>query len=377
MDIKKSDRLYERLRKHNKYFSDHPELAYKEYETSEYIYQTLKQNGAFSLNRIGNTGIEALLKGNTASNHTIMIRAEMDAVMIADNCAKHLCGHNANLAIAITLAEVMSKYVLKLKGNIKFIFQPAEELADGAKMMIKNGVLNSPDVNEAYALHMLGEIPVGSIALSSVPMASGGQFSISVYGETAHAASPHYGKNAIVIAAELINEIQTLISKTLDPLDSAVITVAQHRGGIADNLIPELAEFSGTIRFHHQNVKKKLLQKIERIITSKKELYECGIEFNYCQRVPCMQNNCQLLKEVKMAVSKIISEDQMVQDYKTMYVDDFSEYLRLVNGVYILIGCQDGPHKIPLHHADFHVGDKAMVVGFDVLYQICSKLIPE
>ncbi|MGB9809679.1 MAG: M20 metallopeptidase family protein, partial [Caldanaerobacter sp.] len=249
----------------------HPELGFEEIKTSEMVYNYLKELG-IEVKRIAKTGVVGLLRGD--GKKTIAIRADMDALPIQEEneveyASKipgkmHACGHDVHTAILMATAKVLSR--VNLKGNVKFIFQPAEETTGGALPMIEEGVLEDPKVDAIIGLHVDPDIEVGQIGITyGKAYAASDMFDIVVKGKSSHGAQPHKGVDALVISANIINAIQTIVSRNTNPLTPLVITVGTINGGYARNIIADRVNMSGIIRILEENMREEVVKSVEKI----------------------------------------------------------------------------------------------------------------
>jgi len=255
---------------------EHPELAYEEVRTSGIVAQRLHGLGLEVQAGVAKTGVVGLLRGGASQPgaKTIAIRADMDALPIHEvneldyrstvDGKMHACGHDGHTSIALAVAALLSKRQAELTGNVKFIFQPAEEGRGGAKLMVKEGVMEG--VDGVIGLHLMSNYPVGRVGVRAGPVfASADGFVLSVKGKGGHAAMPHSAVDPIVISAYLITALQTLISRESSPFSPAVITIGTIQAGTAFNIIPETVEMQGTVRTFSQEVREKWLRRIREI----------------------------------------------------------------------------------------------------------------
>lgn len=365
-------KYYEIIYKHKLFFHNHPEYGFNEYETGRYIEKVLRESNIDIRKNVAKSGIVGVIYGADREN-CIAIRCDMDALIIGENECKHVCGHDAHMAICLTLAEVLAVNRDNLKKSVKFIFQPAEELCNGAKMMIQEKVLESPKVQKIYGIHMWSDLKVGEISISERSnMSGGGQFYITVHGKTSHGALPDKGTDAILISALIIEQIQAIISRNISPVESAVVTVGQIRGGISDNRIANLVKMSGTVRYFDESIRDNIINKMKSICSGIEKAWDCKIEFKYFERVMLMKNSKKVAAQAREIAQSIFGSNNIKTDFKTMCVDDFSEYLNHVDGVYMLVGCRNGNYY-PQHHPLYYVDDAALQFGINILYGICKK----
>lgn len=368
-----NEKIVKRLSRHKEFFSSNAELGNEEYVTSEYIKNCLLKAGYIVENINNSTGLLAELKENSDEKKCLFFRAEMDALPVGNGIVRHACGHDSHMAIMLSFAEELSYYP-DVNINVAFLFQPAEELCDGAKRVLQHEIFKKYDEKYVFGVHMWADLPYCSCAfVKDSLMAGGGQFQIEIDGNAAHGAFPHLGKDSVVVAAEIVTEIQTIISRQTNPLDSAVITIGTIKGGITDNQIPPKTTITGTIRYFSEQTRIKTLEYIENICESKKIKWDIDVKFVFEERVAAMENNAKFMTEISDQVYEVFGNDGVINRYKTMAVDDFSEYLKCMPGGYVLIGCQN-KDKYPQHHPDFYVDDPAMEKAFELVNKVFLKI---
>lgn len=372
-ELKLKDEIKKRLKKHKLFFENHAELGNQEYETARYIKKCLLSLGYVVEDINSSTGIIASLEHNTKNRKCLFFRAEMDALPVENNIVKHACGHDSHMAVMLSLAEEIAGYS-NLKIDVVFLFQPAEELCNGAKKLIEHEIFNKYNEKNILGFHMWADLPYCSCALvKGNMMAGGGQFKIEIEGSAAHGAFPYLGKDSVVIAAEVIIEIQSIISRQTNPLDSAVITVGTINGGIADNQIPTKTTITGTIRYLSKQTKNRIIEYIKNICKSKKVKWNVEIEFTFKERVFLIENDEKLIEIISEDVIEVFGKEAVISDYRTMAVDDFSEYMKTIPGIYLLVGCQN-KEQYPQHHPQFYVDEYAMEKAYELVSKLFLKL---
>jgi len=268
--------LYDWLVEVRRDFHRNPELSTKEVRTKGKIIEYLKDMGIACSGFNSHQGVVGLINGDK-SGKTVALRADMDALPMEDvkdtsytsinKGVMHACGHDAHMTILLGVAKILKKYCDKIPGNVKLIFQPAEETIGGAKPMIEDGVLENPKVDAIFGLHVSSEVPLGKVALRYGHMnAYSSAFKILIKGSSSHGAYPHGGQDAIVMAAHIITAIQTITARNVDPRDSAVITIGKINGGTQDNIIADRIEMSGTIRTIRADTKELVHKRMGDIV---------------------------------------------------------------------------------------------------------------
>ena len=351
-----------------------PESGFKEYKTSEYILGFLKGLNVDKIEKTARTGALAYFKG-CEGNRTIALRADIDALPITEKndveyISKHqgymhACGHDGHTAILLGLARYLSQHKMKIKDNILLIFQPAEEGPGGAEIIIKEDTLKKYNVDCIYGLHLYPDVEEGKIGIKTGPlMAQTGEFDIYVKGKSGHGAMPHSGKDSIVIAAELINSIQNIISRSLDPVEPAVITIGKIEGGERRNVLAGEVVMEGTLRAFSDSIYNKMKRKMTIIAKSLSMAHDCEIDIVYRDMYPFVDNDKRLVEEFIEAVGREHIEIVKPQ----MTAEDFSYYQREVPGLFFFLGTKNEAmgFTYPLHNARFNFNESVLAMGVEV-----------
>lgn len=355
-------------------FHENPELGFEEYRTSEKIKEFLKSEGIEYM-ELANTGICAIIKGN--GTKTIALRGDIDALPLEDKKAAdysskihgkmHACGHDAHTTILMGAAKILNSIKDKLNGNVKLIFEPAEETVGGARFMIKEGALNNPSVDAVIGLHVNEEIKAGHIGVKrGVVHAASNPFTIIIKGKGAHGAHPDAGIDPIVIASNVIMALQTIVSREIPPTDPAVITVGTIHGGTAQNIIPEEVTISGVIRTlrteHRAYVKQRLVEVVNGITSSMRGSCEIKIEESY----PCLYNDDNMISLVESSAKEIIGLEAIeTLDKPSMGVESFAYFSMEVPSAFYFLGVRNEEKGIihPAHGCLFDIDEEALPIG--------------
>ena len=378
--------IKEELIKWRRDFHAHPELGYEEVRTSLKIKEFLiKENIEFY--DTATTGICAIIRGK--GEKTVALRGDMDALplieknnsdYISKNQGKmHACGHDAHTAILMGVAKILNSIKHELKGNIKLLFEPAEETTGGAQVMIKEGVLENPKVDAVIGLHVDEKIEIGFIGLKKgVVNAASNPFTIKVKGKGGHGAHPNDCVDPVVISAQVVLALQTIVSREISPTDSAVITVGAIHGGTAQNIIPEEVIISGVIRTmkveHREYVKKRLKEVAEGIATSMRGSCEIEIEDSY----PCLYNNDELVEVFKESSSKVIGEKNIITlDAPSMGVESFAYFAMERPSVFYYLGSKNEEKGInhPAHGSHFDIDEECLPIGVAIQCEMAVELL--
>lgn len=352
-----------------RYLHQHPELSFKEYKTAAFIANYYDKLGIPYRKNVGGNGVIATLTGGLPGK-TIAFRADFDALPIHDekdvpyrsqvDGVMHACGHDGHTAILLTLAKVLQKFQDQLPGNVVFLHQHAEERTPGgARSMIDDGALDNVDV--VFGAHLWATEELGVLQTSkNVLMAGADRFEITIQGKGGHGAVPHQTKDAVVIGAEIVLSLQKIISRQLDPLATAVLTIGKFDAGNDFNIIADQAKLIGTVRYLQQDVQTQMMNDMERIINGICLSHGCSYEMDYEEGYPPLINHETEAEVVRQAASKI--EDlKMVEEIQPMMSsEDFSYYLLEKPGAYFFIGAKKAGHDYPHHHPKFDFDERVM-----------------
>jgi amidohydrolase len=355
-----------------------PELSGLEFNTARKITEVLESLGIDVANNIGAPypGVVGLLRGSQPGP-TVALRADMDALKQQEkrespykssiDGVMHGCGHDAHMAIQLGTAEIISKYRDKLKGNVKFIFQPSEEINGGAVPMIGDGVLDNPSVDAIFGLHVDGAFKTGQTALSyGETMASSDRLIIHILGRSSHAAYPHEGVDAIVIAAHVLVALQSLISREKDAFHPAVLSFGVIEGGKQPNAICEDVLIRGILRTLNPDTRELLIKRVEETISYITKAFHGGYEFVREKSYDSLINHDHMVDFQKDICIKIIGEDNVrFLPRARMITEDFAYYLQKVPGAMLFLGTGNSLKntELPLHNTSFDIDEDALAVG--------------
>ncbi|MBT1701281.1 amidohydrolase [Fulvivirgaceae bacterium PWU4] len=381
-----------------RYFHEHPELSNREFKTAEKVAAHLKSLGIEVQTGIAKTGVVGLLKGGKPGP-VIALRADMDALPVTERNSlafaskekttfngqetgvMHACGHDAHVAILMGVAEILAKNRNDLKGTIKFIFQPAEEgppagEEGGAGLMVKEGVLDNPKVDVIFGLHVRSITPVGRIEYRPLGfMAASDWFTIKVYGKQAHGSAPWKGIDPIVVSAQIINGLQTIISRQTElTKEAAVITVGRMNAGIRENIIPEYAEMAGTIRTFDPEMQQIIHEKIKLTAIKIAESAGARAEVTIDSKTPVTYNDQALTERMVSALQRAAGEKNVVRINPDTGAEDFAYYQKKVPGLFFFVGAcppNTDPAKAPSHHTpDFMMDEASMLTGVKAMLNV-------
>jgi amidohydrolase len=354
-----------------------PETALKEYKTSDYIANELENMG-ITVKRAADTGMSAVLAGDFPGK-TIALRADIDALPISENNdvdyksrhegCMHACGHDGHAAMALGAAKILYSMRNELHGNVKFIFQPAEEQYGGAKRMIDAGVLENPDVDAILALHLWPDFKKGEICLKDgCIMASNDKMEIRIKGSGGHGAMPHLCTDALAIGCQIVSAVQLLLSREINAVDSVVITFGTFKAGTSYNIVADEAVITGTVRTVDEKSREKVKNRLEEIIAGVCQAFGATYEFDFINQYPVTINNNDFNIFLK-DIADCVNDNRNVVKFDKPYMtgEDFSYYLHRVKGSMCFIGTSDDEFNHPLHNPNFNFDESVLCTGASFL----------
>lgn len=379
--------LKSELIKIRRHLHQHPELSNQEYKTSAYIVSQLKKWGYQVITNVGGTGVVGVLFPSTSNNQLstkcIAIRADMDALPIHEETNKsyasqikgimHACGHDGNMTCALGAAKLLAKHQSELTKAVKFIFQPAEEISNGAERMIKSGALKDPAVEAIIGMHVYTLLPAGKVGIKyGQMMANVDEFTLTISGEGGHGAAPHKGIDAIAVTAEVITALQQVVSRQTDPADPVVLTIGTINGGTQYNILADKVVMNGTVRTLNDKTHQDMPKKIERIARGITAAFGAKYQLEYKVLGIALVNDDQIVDSIKNAAAKILGANNIITiNRASMGGEDFASYLQQVPGAFVYLGVGNKAKGItyPWHHACFDLDEEALPVGAAVLAQ--------
>ena len=373
-----------------RHLHENPELGFEEVATAQYIADYLAGLGLEVTRQVAKTGVVALIRG-VQPGKTVAIRADMDALPIQElnevpykskNPGKmHACGHDAHVAAAIGAARILWELRDQINGNVKFIFQPAEEAPGGAEPMIAAGVLENPTVDAIIGGHVWGGLESGIIEVMSGPtMASSDIIRLKIIGKGGHAAQPHTTIDPIVIASEIVGALQKIVSRQTDPFEAVVISICSFHAGDVFNVIPHSAYMEGAVRTLNNELRQELPQKIEKIIRGITEPYGATYELDYYLGYPVTVNDPGVTETVRRAAISVLGGDKVrVAARASMGGEDYAYFLNKVPGTYIRIGTRNPEKGIcqEMHHPRFDIDEAVLKLTPVVYAQAAFDLLAE
>jgi amidohydrolase len=393
-----SAQLESKIIEWRRHIHQNPELSNREFKTSRYVATHLRSLGIEIDTGVAHTGVVGLLKTGKPGP-VIALRADMDALPVTERNSlpfashttaiyneketgvMHACGHDAHVAILMGVAEILSKNKKDLRGTIKFIFQPAEEGAPageegGASLMVKEGVLENPKVEVIFGLHVQAIRKLGQIAYKPAGMmAATDWFTIKVTGKQAHGAAPWKGVDPIVVSAQIIGALQTIISRQTDlTKEPAIISVGKINAGVRENIIPEVAEMAGTIRSFDVNMQKKIHASIVQMATHIAEASGAKAEVSFESKTPVTFNDPELTERMVGALNRAAGEGNVIRIPVDTGGEDFAFYQQKIPGFFFFVGAcppDKDPSQVASHHTpDFMMDEQSMQTGIRGLLNV-------
>ena len=360
-------------------FHMHPELGFREIRTGGIVAKELEVLGIEVTKGVGKTGVIGLLEG-AKPGPTLLLRFDMDALPITEETGAayasqnpgvmHACGHDGHTAIGLTVAKMLHAHRDELAGTIKLCFQPSEEGYNGeemggAEMMIRDGVLDAPNVDKTLSLHLWNEKPLGWVGVAGGPVMAGAEiFTVRITGKGGHAAIPQQTVDPVVAATQLVSALQTIVSRNVAPLETAVVSVTTINAGTAFNVIPQTAELTGTIRTFDQGVRQKVLDRFEQIARGLGEALGCQVDVDLRRMTPALINDEEIAATVQESARRVLSESNLdTAGYLTMGAEDMAFMQEKVPGCYFFVGSNDRARQLDYghHHPKFDFDEDALV----------------
>ncbi|MFY0696926.1 MAG: amidohydrolase [Balneola sp.] len=384
----RADELEEQVIEWRRYFHENPELSNREFNTAKKIAEHLESLGLEVQTEIAHTGVVGILKGGKPGP-VVALRADIDALPVIERTdvpfkstvmgeyqgnevgVMHACGHDTHIAILMGVAQILTEMKGDLKGTVKFIFQPAEEGAPkgeegGAELMVKEGVLKNPDVDAIFGLHISDDTPVGEIEYRPKGiMASVNSFDIKVTGKQAHGSAPWSGIDPIVTSAQIINNIQTIVSRSM-PLtrQAAVVTVGVINGGVRNNIIPEEVTMQGTIRALDEEMRQLIFKRLETVVQNTAESNGAVAELTINKGYPITYNDPELTAQMLSTLEETAGKENVKLINAITGAEDFSFFQNEIPGLYFFVGGKAPDREASGHHTpDFYIDESGLKLG--------------
>lgn len=374
-----ANELYEYTRSLRRDFHKHPELGFREVRTAGIVAQELRKLGLEVSTGIAETGVVALLEGS-APGPTLLIRFDMDALPVEEQTGveyasahpglMHACGHDGHVAVGLTVARILTSLRENIHGTIKLVFQPAEEGMGGAERMIEAGILENPKVDTTLSMHLWNTLPVGNVSVTPGAIMAGADiFSVRIEGRGGHGALPHETTDPLMTAVQIISTLQTVVSRNVSPFDAAVVSVCMVKAGDAFNVIPQTAEFQGTFRTFHPDVRQKVVERFEHLVTGLARAMDCVATVDLKKLTPAVINDAHLTEVIHQTVQEKFPNLHVLSTYQSMVSEDMAFMMEKAPGCYLLIGSgKSSPEdNYGHHHPKFNIQEEALPIAVAVV----------
>lgn len=368
-----------------RHLHENPELSFEEHNTVKFVKEKLEALNFEIEYPVAKTGLVATLKGKS-DGPTVALRADMDALPIQEESdvpykskvegVGHLCGHDAHTSILLGVAHMISEKPLE-RGNIKLLFQPAEEGYGGGRVMVEEGALKNPDVDAVAGLHVHPTIKTGETSITEgFATACTDSFDITIIGKGGHAAHPHLSIDPIAISSTVIASLQQIVSRNIDPLENIVLTIGKIEGGFARNVIAPTVRLEGTVRLLNPDLRPVVKETMDKYLDGVTSGMGASYDFDYTYGYPSVYNEPTLIPTLRASVDKILGENQLLDVNASMGGEDFSYFAREVPGVFFRLGTNSGEDTAyPNHHPKFNVDEDALPYGAAILTQFAYDYI--
>lgn len=366
-----------------RYLHENPELGFQEFNTAKFVAERLQSLGVEDIRTgINGTGVTGLVRGTGAGgDRVVLVRADMDALPIHEendveyrsqtDGVMHACGHDAHTATLLGLARTLMSRRDDFSGTVKLLFQPSEEhFPGGATGMIEEGVLEDPHVDASFALHMAQHQPLGVITIAGGPiLAAPDSFKATIQGKGGHAAHPDKTVDPVVVGAHVITALQSIVSRNVDPIEPAVVTVGSLHAGHAANVIPDTAQILGTVRTLNPDVQALIVKRIEEIATGVCTALGATATFDYTYGVPATINDPRAVAIVREAAAKAVGAEKLITPNPSMGGEDFSFFLIERPGAMFMVGSNNPDKGLTWghHHPRFDIDEESLASGLETM----------
>jgi amidohydrolase len=366
----------------------HPEIAFQEFRTSDIVASKLQEWGVEVHRGLATTGVVGVLHGQKGpTGKTIGLRADMDALPMEEENefahrsrnagAMHACGHDGHTTMLLGAARYLAE-TRNFDGTVYFIFQPAEEMEGGAKVMMDQGLFEQFPMARVFGMHNAPDLPVGQMGLQAGPMmAAGDIFEMTVRGKGSHGAKPEQGIDTLVVSAHILTALQTIVSRNVNPIDSAVVTVGQMHGGHTHNVIPQEVYLQGTARTFKPKVRDLVESAIGRVAENVARAFGATVDYKYDRRYPPLVNDPEAVEFASGVAKGILGENSVTEHRGLMMAsEDFAFMLEAKPGCMINIGQQGGPSDAMVHHPRYDFNDEILPIGATYWARLVETALP-
>lgn len=371
----------------------HPELGFQEVRTAGIVERHLREQGLEVQTGIARTGVVGVLEGaaplragGSGKKPVVMVRFDMDALPITEENttdyasetpgAMHACGHDGHVAMGIGVARLLARHRNELCGSVKLVFQPAEEGLGGAEKMIEEGVMLNPRPDVTLAIHIFSQLPSGQVAAAEGPvMATAERFHCTVTGRGGHGATPHQTVDAIVVAAQIVTALQTVVSRNVDPQQPAVVSVGSLHAGTAFNIIAEKAELWGTIRTFDAGARDVVVRRVREVIEGTARTMGGSAELDIQELTGAVVNDAGVAARVRHAAARVVGADHVTAQQRWMASDDMSCFMQEVGGCDFFIGGARSGSEFPHHNPRFDFDEAVLPQGVAILCEAVASYL--
>lgn len=360
-----------------------PELGFVEHETAAFVAARLRELEMDVKTGVATTGVVGVLRAKAPSRPPVLLRADMDALPVSEAPGRsygseiagrmHACGHDGHMAMLLGAASVLSAVRERTDRDIVLCFQPGEEGFGGADAMIREGVLSEHGVAEAYGLHLWSLFPVGTVHVRSGPtMAAQDEFVATMVGKAGHGAMPHEARDPVVAAAQAVVALQSVVARSIDPIQPAVVSIGSLHAGTAPNVIPEAATMHGTLRSFDEAVREILRRRVREVLEGTAAAAGCRLEFTLSPGYPAVVNDAEAVSRVRRHAALVVGAANVVDPAPMAAAEDFAYFLRQVPGAFTFIGAGNVARGItaPHHAPQFDIDESALPIGTELLVRI-------
>ncbi len=369
----------------------HPEIAFEEFRTAGIVAEELNALGLEVQTGVGKTGVVGILDG-AQDGPTVLVRADMDALpvheenetdYISQTAGKmHACGHDGHTSIGLGVAKFFAQRREQMAGRIKFVFQPAEEIAGGAKAMIADGVLENPRPDVSLGLHLWNYLPLGKLGVATGPvMAGSDSFKFEITGKGGHGAMPEHAHDPVVCAAQIIMAWQTIVSRNLSPMEGGVVSVTRVDAGHASNVIPPTVTLRGTARYFTKHVQQTIHTRMEAIASNIATAMDCELtSAKWNEGTQPVVNHPEVSQRVREAFLTLVDEDDLVLDERAMVAEDMTYLMDDIPGMFFFVGSADDDRGLNYghHHPRFDFDEAVLPLSVALLAKaVAAYVMPE
>lgn len=359
-------------------FHAHPELGFEEIRTAGVVDERLRALGYEVRTGIGQTGVVGILRTRKPGK-TILLRADMDCLPILEQSGvdfasltpgkMHACGHDGHTAMLLGAAQMIIERRDLLSGTIVLCFQPAEEGKGGARAMIEDGVLDDPHVDRVYGLHLTSLYPTGQVLVRPGPvMAASDSIEVTIRGRGGHGAAPHQTVDPVLTAASFVTQVQSIVSRNVDPIDPAVVTIGAIHGGTIHNVIPDTVDLLGTVRSFSEDERKQMRPRIERVLSGCCAAAGAEYDYRYFERYPVTINDAAEAAYVRELATRTVGPQRTAEVAQTMGAEDFSFMLQRRPGCFFFVGASSDERTSVAHHnARFAIDEGCLPAGVQMM----------